>query len=354
MPAMCRFTHIFVFCTLLVVGCAPQAQTPPPSACPSTPTAQPDDVLGSLDGIPIKRSQLSDERVNELKVEENESLQRRFTALYLGVDDIVSEMLMKREAEKRGLTVDKLYEAEIMAKVTEPTEQEVAEVYEANRDQIPVPLEQAAPYIKRQMSVQRATEGLRAFIDQAKTKADLRYAIPVPELPRFDVDAGENPETGPKDAKVTIIEFSDFECPYCSRASKLLARVNELYPNKIRLVFRDFPLSQHTKARPAAAAAHCANEQGKFWAYHDILFATAPALAESDLKKAAATVGLDAKAFDTCLASDRPEKAIKADEDAGKKLALDGTPGLFLNGMKLMGVLPLPLMQALVDKELSR
>jgi protein-disulfide isomerase len=130
--------------------------------------------------------------------------------------------------------------------------------------------------------------------------------------------------------------------------------LKELYPNKIRVIFRDFPLSQHAKARPAAAAAYCANEQSKFWAYHDLLFASAPALGEADLKKAAETVGLDLKAFESCLGSDRPEKAIKLDEDAARKLALDGTPGLFMNGMKLMGVLPLPLMQALVDKELNR
>jgi protein-disulfide isomerase len=354
MPTM-RIFGILLLCTFVAVGCTPRAQTPPPAVCPSTPNAQQaNDVLGALDGIPIKRSQLSTERQNEIKVEENESLQRRFTSLYLGVDDIVSEMLMKREAERRGVAVEALYEQEIVAKVTEPTDEEVREVYEANHDQIPVPLEQAAPYIRRQMSVQRATESLRAFIDQAKAKVDLRYSIPVPELPRFDVDGGDNPTSGPNDAKVTIIEFSDFECPYCSRANKLLMRIKELYPDKIRLVFRDFPLSQHAKARGAAAAAYCANEQGKFWAYHDLLFANAPAIAEADLKKAAETVGLELKAFDTCLSSDRPEKAIKSDEEAARKLALDGTPGLFVNGMKLVGVLPLPLMQALVDKELSR
>ena len=345
--ALCSF--------LALTGCTPKPQAPPPAVSPTAPTAtKPDDVLGSLDGVPIRRSQLSDERQNELKVEENESRQRLFTSLYLGVDDIISEMLMKREADKRGVSVDVLYEQEIMKKVVEPTDAEVAEVYEANKDQIPVPLGQAAPYLKRQMIMQRATEMLRTFVDQAKTKADVRYAIPAPDLPHFDVDGGNGPESGPKDAKVTIIEFSDFECPYCSRASKMLERLKELYPNKIRVIFRDFPLSQHTKARGAALAAHCAQEQGKFWPYHDLLFTNAPALAEADLKKYAATVGLDAKAFDSCLSSDRPEAAVKENEAAGKKLALDGTPGLFMNGMKLMGVLPLPLMQALVDKELSR
>ena len=340
---------------LITAACGPQPQTPPPAVCPAAPLlGKPDDVLGSLDGISIRRSQLSDERKNELKVGQNESLQREFTSLYLGVDDVISEMLMKREAEKRGVTVDALYEQEVMSKVSDPTDSEVAEVYEANKDQIPVALEQAAPYLKRQMVMQRATEMLRSFVDQAKSKADVRWAIPAPDLPHFDVEGGNSPESGPKDAKVTIIEFSDFECPYCSRAAKLLDRLKELYPNKIRVIFRAFPLSQHTKARGAARAALCAHEQGKFWPYHDLLFANAPALGEAELKKYATTVGLDAKAFETCLSSDRPEAAVKEDEQAGRKLSLDGTPGIFMNGMKLVGVLPLPLMQALVDKELSR
>ncbi|MBI5508536.1 MAG: thioredoxin domain-containing protein [Deltaproteobacteria bacterium] len=335
-------------------GCAGQVQAPPPAKCAAVAEQKTDLVLASIDGIPIRRADIAAERQAEMKQAENETRQQALTALFLGVDDVVNDTLMKREAERRSLSVDKLYELEVATKVAEPTDAEVAGVYEANKEQIPVPLEQAAPYIKRQMGMQRAGEVLQAFVEQLKSKADVRYAIPVPELPRFEIKGTDGPEVGPKDAAVAVVLFSDFECPYCSRASKLMDQLKALYPDKLRLQFRDFPLSQHAKARGAAQAAHCAFEQGKFWPYHDLLFASAPAISADDLKKHAVTVGLDLKAFETCLESDRPEAAIKVDEREARRLGLDGTPGIFLNGIRLMGVLPLPLMQALIDKELGK
>jgi protein-disulfide isomerase len=163
----------------------------------------------------------------------------------------------------------------------------------------------------------------------------------------------DGPALGPSSAKVTLVAYSDFQCPYCARARKVVEQLHELYPKELRIVFRHFPLAQHAQARPAAEAAECAEEQGKFWPYHDLLFDNPSALAKADLERYATDVKLDPNAFTTCLGSDRPKAVVAAAEAEGKRFGVQGTPALFLNGMKLIGLLPLPLLQALIDKELS-
>jgi len=158
---------------------------------------------------------------------------------------------------------------------------------------------------------------------------------------------------GNDDAKVTVVEFSDFECPYCSRASQTLKKLRTLYPDTLRIAFRDFPLSQHKDAKPAAEAAQCAREQGKFWEYHDLLFENTRALSAPDLKSYAEKLELDLKVFAACLATDRPKKIVADNAEAARRFGVEGTPALFVNGIKLIGLLPLPLMQAIIDRELG-
>src|SRR5262249_2403115 len=149
-------------------------------------------------------------------------------------------------------------------------------------------------------------------------------------------------------AKVTVIEFSDFQCPYCAQARRMIERLAELYPDTLKVVYRDFPLAQHPQARAAAEAAQCANEQKKFWSYHALLFQNASALEAADLKRYASQADLDVAKFESCIASDRPKMAVAANEEAGRKFGVEGTPAIFVNGIKLVGLLPMPLLQALV------
>jgi protein-disulfide isomerase len=119
-------------------------------------------------------------------------------------------------------------------------------------------------------------------------------------------------------------------------------------------VYRDFPLSQHPNARVAAEAAQCAHEQDKFWPFHDLLFDNQHALDRAALAKYAGEVALDVKSFEKCMDSERPKLAVKSSEELGRRYGVDGTPALFLNGMKLIGVMPLPLMKLLIERELER
>ncbi len=337
----------------LVSGCAASATTsaPRPQADPGAATAG--DILGLVDGSPVRRQELNKEITARMSDLQNEAAQRQFHLLWAGLEDAIGERLLTKEAAQRNVSVDDLREAEIAAKVAMPTDDEVRKVYDENIASSGLAFDKAAPHIRNQMMSERLELQERAFVEQLREKADVRYALPAPELPRFAIEKGSGPAAGPADAKVTLVEFSDFQCPYCSRASGLVKRLRELYPHALRVEFRDFPLQQHPEARAASEAARCADEQNKFWEYHDALFANQQAQKSEDLERYAEQAKLDIAAFKTCLASGRAGQAVRASEELGRKNGIQGTPAIYINGIKLVGLLPLPLMQALIDRELQ-
>src|SRR5690606_33679731 len=157
------------------------------------------------------------------------------------------------------------------------------------------------------------------------------------EPPRFEI-TGEGPTRGPADAPITLVEFSDYQCPYCKSAEKVVAEVLERYPTQVRLVFRHFPLVNiHPQARGAAEAAACAAEQGKFWEYHAVLFENSPKLAVTDLRSYANRVELDRPAFDACVAEERHAAQIEADVEMGQQSGVAGTPAFNVNGLPVTG-----------------
>ena len=163
------------------------------------------------------------------------------------------------------------------------------------------------------------------------------------------------PSWGPKDAKVTIVEFSDFQCPYCSRVVPTLKQVVEAYDGQVRLVFRQFPLrSIHPQAQKAAEASLCAADQGKFWEMHDAMFADQRQLTDDSLKAKAQALGMDAEGFNQCLDSGQYAAAVQADLDAGQAVGVSGTPAMFINGRFASGALPYDQLAAMVEQELAR
>jgi protein-disulfide isomerase len=153
---------------------------------------------------------------------------------------------------------------------------------------------------------------------------------------------------------VTIVEFSDFQCPYCSRLTPTLEQVMSKYGNKVRIVFRQFPLPIHDKAAKAAEAALCANEQGKFWEMHDAMFKDQGGLAVDGLKTKAATLGLNAQSFNSCLDSGKETPAVQADLKAGQQAGVQGTPAMFVNGRFINGAQPYETIAGIIDDELKR
>lgn len=186
----------------------------------------------------------------------------------------------------------------------------------------------------------------------AKRPAPARPTRPDPNK-KYSVDIGNSPTLGPDSAPVKIVEWSDFQCPFCGRVGPTLDQITETYGDQVQLVFKHMPLSFHKQARPAHAAAEAAGMQGKFWEMHDMIFADQRALNEEAYMAYAAEIGLDTEQFKQDLASDEVEKRIAADYAQAAKLGVTGTPAFFVNGRFLSGAQPFDRFKIMIDEELE-
>lgn len=179
-----------------------------------------------------------------------------------------------------------------------------------------------------------------------------------PQQPTFvQVSEDDDPVLGDKNAKVTIIEFSDYECPFCARfATQTLPQIKDQYvkTGKVKIVFRDFPLSFHANAQKAAEAAECADDQGKYWEYHDKLFANTQSLDVTSLKQYAKDLGLDATKFNSCLDTGKYTAEVKKDFSDGQAVGISGTPSFVINGKLVVGALPFEMFKQEIDAALAQ
>ncbi len=174
---------------------------------------------------------------------------------------------------------------------------------------------------------------------------------PNPEAPVDMVKLldGAHVISGNENSKVTIVEFSDFECPFCGRVNPTIQSLIQEYGDNLRVAYKHFPLSFHPNAEPAANASECAAEQGKFKEYHDVLFVNQTALSTSDLKKYAVDIGLNAEQFNGCLDSSKYASKVSAQFSEGSQVGVSGTPTFFINGTRLVGAQPLSNFKAVID-----
>jgi protein-disulfide isomerase len=211
-----------------------------------------------------------------------------------------------------------------------------------------------SPAIHQYLEEQQTTTARQDLI------AELRKAGPPVRIlmdpPRVTVAVGsDDASQGVATAPVTVVEYSDFQCPFCQRVMPTLAALRTKYGDKMRLVWKDFPLTQiHPQAFVAAQAGNCAREQGKFWEYHDRLFANQQALQPEFLKKYAAEVGLDAGTFNACLDSSKYEARVQESLGTGTRLGITSTPTVYVNGRMVNGAQPMDVFQAIIDDELAR
>jgi protein-disulfide isomerase len=175
------------------------------------------------------------------------------------------------------------------------------------------------------------------------------------QIVRYDVPVDDDPAIGPEDAPITIVEFSDYECPYCRKwHSEVFTKLQDEYPQQVRLVYRDFPLSSiHANAAPAAEAANCANEQGKFWPYHENLFSMELGLSDEAYQKYATRLGMNVQSFQECMESNRYEAEVQADYQFAADLGVRSTPTFFINGIAIVGAQPFDVFKQVIDKELA-
>jgi len=251
------------------------------------------------------------------------------------VDQLVDDTLLLEEARRRQIGPEQIIRTEITDKVRPPTDDEVTKFYNENKARIAGDLNsvrnQVAIYLQNE-SQQRLEKDLSARL---RKDANIRWLITEPPQPVQNISVDDDPSRGDANAPVTIVEFTDFQCPACAAMHPILDEVLKSSGNKVRFVVRDFPLNQHEFARKAAEAANAANAQGKFFEYIAVLFKNQKALDVPSLKKYASEVGLDRARFDSAL--DRGVYAAEVDKDVtdGEMYGIGSTPTIFINGVQL-------------------
>lgn len=325
-------------------GKTPAAPAAPPQA---TVEADASATVATIRGESITLAQVDEVAAPALLEARQQMYQARLQAL----DQMINDRLVKAEAEKRSLDEETLFQQEIEAKATAATDDEIVAFYNQNKAMMRGELEELKPRIAQHLQQQKMADAAMAFIDGLRTAANVEILL---EPPRVAVDAEDSPRWGNAEAPVEIVEFSDFQCPYCTRAAATLEEVKKHYGDKVTIVYRHFPLPMHDRADEGAAASECANEQGKFWEYHDQLFANQRAMTDEDLRKYAANVGLDVQAFEECYTSGRHDATVQDDVEDGRKVGMSGTPGFYVNGVMLSGAQPFDAFKKVIDAELKR
>ena len=325
---------------MAVVVCLGVALTAPACAQLEKSTAP----LATVDGEPITDADLNIE--SKLMDLQQEAYQARIEAL----GNVIAQRLLEKEAKARGITTSELLEEEVNSKLAEPSDAEIEAFYEKQKSRINKPLEEIRPQISEFLKNSQGQSVRNAYIDGLRANSEVRVLI---NAPRVSIEAGDSPRRGSKDAPVTIVEFSDFQCPYCRRVQPTLLTLLEKYPGQISLVYKDLPLRQiHPEAQKAAEAARCAGEQGKFWEYHDKLFA-APRISKEELGKAAQALNLDSIKFAGCLDSGKHEPTIQADFEQAMAIGAQSTPVFYVNGIQLKGAQPVDAFSSVIDAELA-
>lgn len=248
------------------------------------------------------------------------------------VDLKVNDMLLNQEAQKRGVTARALLETEVTAKLAAVTDADAQKFFDENKERINGDFAKMRPQIIEYLREQNQRKAMSEFAERLRAASQVQTAIPPPELPVYKIATDDQPSKGSEKALVTLVVFTDFECPTCGPKHAALERVVSEYGDRVRLVVRDFPLFQHNNAQKAAEAAEAAREQGKYWEYVAILFQNSSALQPDKLKEYATRAGLDRAKFDEALDSGRFAEKVQRDVNDGQKLGISGTPAVFANG----------------------
>ncbi len=312
-----------------------------------------------VNGIPITEEELTQAAAPDLEKLELQRLQvnanlirSHHEVMEWNLSRLIEAKVLAAEAAKQGTTVEALLGKELDGKVKEPTQQDVGAYYEANKARIGRALETVSSQIFQYLKNENYSKAKNEYVEKLKKE----YGVSVSLEPlRMKVDGAGRPAKGAADAPVTMIEFSDFQCPYCANLSRTLHQVLDVFGKEVLLVYRQFPLTQlHPNAQEAAEASLCADEQGRFWQMHDLMFQDQRQLKAEDLKADATKLNLDSTNFGQCLDSHRYAGKIKEDVREGSSLGVSGTPAVFINGRMLAGAQSYDEIAKVIREELAR
>jgi protein-disulfide isomerase len=337
---------LFLSPLVLAAACSATSAQPPKTLSPSDVVATVGSASITLAEVDEKALQQPAANFGSVKL-----VQALYEARRMAVDDIVANKLMDQEAKARGIDRAALVEKEISDKIPPVGDGEVTAWYQANRARVQgAPIDQVRAPIRAYLIQQRMEDARQRYLDVLKAKTTVRLML---DPPRLTVSAGNGPSKGAASAPIQMIEFSDFQCPYCLRAHATVDEVLKTYGDRIHFVYRHYPLPSHPGARPAAEASACAAEQGKFWPYHDRLFDQPSKLSDADLKQHATEVGLEMTRFTACVDSRKYKTQVDEDVKDGDEAGVNGTPAFFINGRMISGAQPFEAFKKIIDEELG-
>jgi protein-disulfide isomerase len=262
--------------------------------------------------------------------------------------DFVDDFILEQQAKKEGLTVDQLLEKHVNSTIDKDPPEDALKVFYEGIDTTQ-PYSAIKDQIIQSIRTRRIAKAKTAYMDTLRKDAKVSVRL---TPPRAAVNLKDTPVRGPEAAKVVLVEYADFECPYCQQIQPTLTKLEKAYEGRLAFAYKDVPLPMHPHAEKAAEASHCAAEQGKYWEYHDQLYSSRQ-LDISALKEQARNMKLDGDAFDKCLDSGEKAPGVKASLAEGQRLGIDGTPSFFMNGRFFSGGLSFEQLSAMIDEELK-
>lgn len=299
-----------------------------------------------LNGTPV-----TDEEVDKLaKNRMMKILSQMYDIKRDAIEQIIDERLLEAEAKKQGKTVSDVIKS-VQAKAAKVTEEDAKMVYELQKKSFgDKPFDEVKTRLMAQLDGQKKQAAVTEFLDGLRKNADIKINL---DRPRAEVSVDDDPSKGKKGAPITLIEFSEYQCPFCKKTRPTIDKILSTYGDKVHYVFRDFPLSFHNQAKDAANAAQCAGDQGKYWEYSDKLWETQGQHTQEKLKEIATGLKLDMAAFEKCTKDGKYYAEINKDMEDGSNSGVSGTPAYFINGLFLSGAQPFESFKQLIDEELA-
>jgi len=324
------------------------------SSCAIAQEADPSQApqpLAIIDGQPVTDDQLPAADQAQL----TRMMGQVYTVKMRALHTVLDQKLIAAEARKKGVTEEQLFNTEVLAKIADPTEEQIRAYYESRPEMKQQPYDAVKDKIRDGMKgveISKArTIYVQELMQQAINDGDLTLLIAPPSI---EVTADPSRLRGDPNAPVTIVEFSDFSCPFCRKAEEIVTEVLAKYPGRVKLGYRDFPLETlHPQAELAAEASRCSADQGKYWEYHDLLFARPDKQTSDVLLDDARTLKLDDQKFAACLSSGSYKAKVDQDIQMGGRAGIVATPGFFINGTFVNGAQPAATFEKIIDQKLA-
>lgn len=292
-----------------------------------------DGIVADVNGEQVTREQLEATLQNQIEQTSRQLEQMRRSML----DRLINNLLLQQAARAEGLDLNKYLKIKVESVTV--SDEEIEAAYTKSRHRFPTMLESEVKYrIRRELEDKRRSEALKRLVSKLRRSGKVENFHLERARRRIDLLPQVGPSLGPAGARLTIVEFSDFECPFCRKLQPVLRRVLKRWPEEVRLVYKHFPLERHRHAFGASKATVCADKQGVFWEFHDALYRENQDLSLQGVTSIAKSLGLELRQFEGCMQDEGTRRAVQSDRALARRAGVTGAPTLFINKKRVRNV----------------